>query len=490
MLTRSPARRAIAVGLTLALTVAGVVTIQTMSMLPSEFELTDSAAHAHGASVESVSVADLRGVAGDGPVRRFTMVAARTTIRLPSGASIGALAFNQSVPGPEIRVTVGDTVEVTLRNTDVAEGVTLHWHGYPVPNGEDGVAGVTQDAVAPGGEFVYRFQATTPGTYWYHSHQQSHELVRRGLFGAFVVLPAAPVPAGAIDLSLPVHTFDAEGALNPTVILGKENRMDRLRVEPGSPVRLRMINSDGLPRHFALTGVTAVVDAVDGRGLNGPEPVLNPSIRVAGGGRVDFVFTMPTEPVLASVTEFGQLGLLLGAGDAGGRPPAGTHQEIDLLSYGERADVGIDRDSGFDKSFTLVLDQRIGFFDGRFDTVYTVNGQVFPDIPPQLVDEGDLIRFVFVNRSIETHPMHPHGTQVLVLSRDGKPATGSPVWMDTFDVEPGQTWEVAMRADNPGVWMDHCHNLRHASRGMMFHLAYRGVTSPFMIGHGAGNYPE
>ena len=40
-------------------------------------------------------------------------------------------------------------VEVTLRNTDVGDGVTLHWHGYDVPCGEDGVAGVTQDAVAP-----------------------------------------------------------------------------------------------------------------------------------------------------------------------------------------------------------------------------------------------------------------------------------------------------------------------------------------------------
>jgi len=42
--------------------------------------------------------------------------------------------------------------------------VTLHWHGYLVPNGEDGVAGITQDAVLPGGQFVYRFIANDPGT--------------------------------------------------------------------------------------------------------------------------------------------------------------------------------------------------------------------------------------------------------------------------------------------------------------------------------------
>ena len=56
----------------------------------------------------------------------------------------------------------------------------------------DGTAGVTQDAVPPGGEFVYRFRATHPGTFWYHSHQVTHEQVERGLFGALVVTPRTP----------------------------------------------------------------------------------------------------------------------------------------------------------------------------------------------------------------------------------------------------------------------------------------------------------
>jgi FtsP/CotA-like multicopper oxidase with cupredoxin domain len=199
---------------------------------------------------------------------------------------------------------------------------------------------------------------------------------------------------------------------------------------------------------------------------------------------------MPTGSVLMSVVGADELGLMLRAAETAQRPSAVTYHEIDLHSYGVPADTGISRDSNFDHTFTLVLDQKLAFYDGRFDTTYTVNGQTFPDIPPQLVDEGDLIKFVFVNRSIEPHPMHPHGSHVLILSRDGKPTSGSPLWMDSFNVEAGQIMEVAMRADNPGIWMDHCHNLRHASRGMMFHLAYRGVTSPFMAGHSPGNYPE
>ncbi|MFD0473405.1 multicopper oxidase domain-containing protein [Nonomuraea thailandensis] len=94
-----------------------------------------------------------------------------------------------------------------------------------------------------------------------------------------------------------------------------------------------------------------------------------------------------------------------------------------------------------------------------------------------------------MNRGKETHPMHPHGHHVLVLSRDGRPATG-PLWMDSFDVAPGEVWEVALPADNPGIWMSHCHDLGHAALGMTFHLAYEGVTTPFDAGADSGNHPE
>ena len=94
------------------------------------------------------------------------------------------------------------------------------------------------------------------------------------------------------------------------------------------------------------------------------------------------------------------------------------------------------------------------------------------------------------NDGTETHPMHLHGHHVRVLSRDGVPATGSPWWADTLGVEPGEEYVVAFRADNPGVWMDHCHNLTHAAAGMVMHLSYEGVSTPFAHTDGAGNIPE
>jgi FtsP/CotA-like multicopper oxidase with cupredoxin domain len=153
--------------------------------------------HAHGA----VSVSNLKGPRTGTPDARFALTARRAEIRLASGKVVDALTFNGMSPGPELRVREGDLVEVVLTNADVETGVTLHWHGVDVPNGEDGVAGVTQDAVRPGERYVYRFRAEQRGTFWYHTHQVSSKEVRRGLFGEPVGHEPEASRAGAARLA-------------------------------------------------------------------------------------------------------------------------------------------------------------------------------------------------------------------------------------------------------------------------------------------------
>ena len=97
-----------------------------------------------------------------------------------------AWTFNGSVPGPEIRVKEGENVKIKLKN-ELPEPVTIHWHGLPVPNNMDGIPGVTMNAVQPGKSFTYEFKATVPGTYWYHSHQNSADQVDKGLYGSLIV---------------------------------------------------------------------------------------------------------------------------------------------------------------------------------------------------------------------------------------------------------------------------------------------------------------
>jgi FtsP/CotA-like multicopper oxidase with cupredoxin domain len=420
----------------------------------------------------STDLSTLRGPdspAPGGTVRRFTLTAEQATVTLPSGATTRAWTFNGQVPGPPMAVQVGDLVEVTLHNTDIADGVTLHWHGYDVPAAEDGVPGLTQDAVLPGQSFVYRFRADRAGSYWYHTHEVSDLGVRMGLYGVLTV--TAPGASDGVDLAVPVHTFNGStvvGAIAPPT------------VAPSTPVRLRLINTDNTPRVVGLVGSPMRVAAVDGTDLNDPTPLSDMGLRIAAGGRYDVTFAMPDHAVALRVARTDTV-LTLGTG----APPAadvGSWPVLDLLHYGRPAATPFGAGSHFDRSFTLVLDR--GLVSTSY--AYTVNGSGFPHIPTEVVREGDLVRFTIVNRSQDIHPWHLHGHRVLVLSRDGAAPTGSPLWMDTFDVRPGEVWQVAFRADNPGIWMNHCHNLAHAEQGMVLHLAYEGVGSPYHGGHGGG----
>jgi FtsP/CotA-like multicopper oxidase with cupredoxin domain len=439
----------------------------------------------------TVSVADLRTPAvavpaAGGQVVRLTLTARHQQVALPSGRAVDGWTFG-SLPGPEIRVRQGDLVEVTLANQDIADGVTLHWHGYPVPNGEDGVAGVTQDAVAPGQTFSYRFIAREVGTYWYHTHQVSTEGVQRGLFGALIVEPTAPIGAvvQGVDLVVPVHTFDG------IPVVGDTDGVLARAVPPGQRVRVRLINTDRTPHRISVDGTAVTVAAVDGTDLVGPAPVSGRVLRVPAAGRYDVTFQMPDGPVAFGVEGAPDTGLRLSATGDSAPVPFTDGPDLDLLSYGTPAAVPGFADADVTRDATLVLDRQFRFLNGIPTLAQTVNGDVHPFVPPIEVAEGDLLRLTVVNRSAETHPMHPHGHRVLVESRNGEPVRGSPLWLDTFDVQPGEVWTVLLRADNPGIWMAHCHNLEHATQGMVVHLVYQGVSTPYTLGGGpADNRPE
>jgi FtsP/CotA-like multicopper oxidase with cupredoxin domain len=439
-----------------------------------------SGVHSHNHLTGGLTVTALRDPAG-APNERFTLTAERSTVRLSSGREIDALTFDGQVPGPELRVRQGDLVEVTLVNRDVSGGVTIHWHGIDVPNAEDGVAGVTQNAVLPGQHYTYRFRVNQIGTFWYHTHQASSKQVRRGLFGPIVIEPRRPTRG--LDLTLVSHTFAATPTLNAS------DEVQRRAVRPGTPVRLRLVNSDGTPRRFQLSGTPFRVLALDGTELNGPSLLRDVSVEVAGGGRVDLGFVMPSRPVLLS-GENAAVGLALSADGSALPPPTPPRGEFDPLGYGGPTPTPFDASSRFDRRFELNIGRKPGFLDGRPGLQWTINGRIYPRVPMFVVRKGDLVEMTISNHTGSVHPMHLHGHHLLVLSRDGVPASGSPWWADTLNVKPHQTYVVAFRADNPGIWMDHCHNLRHAAKGLTMHLAYEGVSTPFKAGDAARNQPE
>jgi FtsP/CotA-like multicopper oxidase with cupredoxin domain len=179
----------------------------------------------------------------------------------------------------------------------------------------------------------------------------------------------------------------------------------------------------------------------------------------------------------------------VGPTGAGVPARAAPDRQVDLLAYGGPAPLPFDP-ADADRRFGYEIGRRIGLLDGRPGFWWTVNGRLFPDVPMFHVTEGDVVRMTITNESGDVHPMHLHGHHAVVLSRDGVPATGSPWWVDSLNVEDGESYEIAFVADNPGIWMDHCHNLDHARDGLVAHLAYAGVTGSFQVGGDAHNEPE
>ena len=107
-----------------------------------------SATGHHGDHAGTISVSDLVEDT-DRPADVVVELTARQgTVTLASGREVDGYTFNGTSPGPTIEATEGDLLEVRVHNEDVEDGISVHWHGVDVPNAEDGVAGVTQDAIA------------------------------------------------------------------------------------------------------------------------------------------------------------------------------------------------------------------------------------------------------------------------------------------------------------------------------------------------------
>ncbi|MCD2443133.1 multicopper oxidase family protein [Agromyces sp. SYSU K20354] len=413
---------------------------------------------------------------------RVELVARQQVIEVPGGHAVDGYTLNGTSPGPEIRARQGDLVEVEFVNESVSAGATLHWHGIDVPNAADGVAGITQDAVPVGGRHVYRFEAADAGTYWYHSHQVSHEQVKGGLLGAIVIDSAAPPAVVAdVDVTALLHVYGGQHTLNGRV------EDQHVAASPGETVRVRVINSD--PGTAAVWSADTIrVLATDGHEVNAPTAVEGQRVLIPAGGRADVVVQAPPSGAVR-LHVGGARSIEIGEPGASTQPARQPSRTLDLLAYGDPAPLGFEASSP-DRSYDYVVARRFGIIDGRPGNFWTINGRLFPDVPMFHVREGEVVAMRIVNDSGEVHPMHLHGHHIAVLSRDGVAASGSPWIVDSLDVHPGESYEIAFVADNPGIWSDHCHTLPHAVDGLIAHVMYEGVTTPFTINGDAGNQPE
>lgn len=91
----------------------------------------------------------------------------------------------------------------------------------------------------------------------------------------------------------------------------------------------------------------------------------------------------------------------------------------------------------------------------------SLNGKSFPATIPISAKRGEWVEVHYLNEGMQSHPMHLHGLDQLVVAKDGFPLP-EPYLVDTLSVAPGERYTVLIHADNPGVWAYHCHILSHA----------------------------
>lgn len=132
-------------------------------------------------------------VRSDG-VKVFDLTASIIDWEVSPGEFVEAWAYNGQVPGPWIRLDVGDRVEINVAN-ETTLGTDVHWHGISTPNEMDGVAPYTQEPIAPGETFTYAFEAERRSIGMYHAHLHSQISVPNGMFAPFTI-GATPLPSG------------------------------------------------------------------------------------------------------------------------------------------------------------------------------------------------------------------------------------------------------------------------------------------------------
>jgi FtsP/CotA-like multicopper oxidase with cupredoxin domain len=246
-------------------------------------------------------------------VKEFHLTAKEVEVELQPGTKVKAWTYNGTMPGPEIRVTEGDLVRVTLKN-ELPTATTIHWHGVDVPNAMDGPAGLSQAPVEPGETFIYEFIATPGGTRWYHTHTDVSTQILLGLYGAFIVEPKDGLADLDRDYTYILTEWDAE--LTPAVALGEEPRGPRdqelrggefgtdyflmngkmhdaippIVVSEGDKVRIRLINAGNVPHPFHTHGHSFKIVATDGNPVPDVAQLTKDTVLVAPGERYDIEF--------------------------------------------------------------------------------------------------------------------------------------------------------------------------------------------------------
>ncbi|MBI3941770.1 MAG: multicopper oxidase domain-containing protein [Chloroflexi bacterium] len=216
---------------------------------------------------------------------------------------VGAYSYNGTVPGPMLRLTVGDRVRFVVKN-ELPEPTSIHWHGLQIDNSQDGAADVTQKPIEPGETFMYEWTVPpTPGTFFYHTHFSPDRQQTLGLYGLLEIETQNPVPTVDVDVPILLQewtvinevTFPAMdfAGMQPNffTINGKSYpETETINVKVGQKVRLRIVGSGQFIHPMHLHGQPFRIVATDGNPVPEGAQLLKDTVLVGPGERYDVEF--------------------------------------------------------------------------------------------------------------------------------------------------------------------------------------------------------
>jgi FtsP/CotA-like multicopper oxidase with cupredoxin domain len=395
--------------------------------------------------------------------------------------TIKAWGLNQSVPGPVIKATKGDTVKIKVKN-ELPEATILHWHGIRLPSAMDGTTDV-QKPIQPGEEFEYVFTVPDAGTFWYHSHHNETQQVERGMYGSLIVE----------DESDPL--FDADRVLViDDMKLSGDNTFKK-----GNLIRQWMERHDGREGNIPLMNGRADYHIQMHAGQKERWRIVNAAsaryFRLSLGGKQFKIISTdggllekPKSATEVLMTPGERIEIIVGPFDTG------EQFNIESLPY-NRMTFTKTRHRNYANVTVAKAQPSVAFIPSQLRTIeslapqnaeptrkikfsvgpslkhgidFLVNGQTHTEDKP--VNIGELQVWEISNTSMMDHPFHLHGFFFQVIEENGE-APKEVAWKDTYNLRPRSTIKIAWMPDNrPGRWMYHCHILEHHEAGMMAHF--------------------
>ena len=239
--------------------------------------------------------------------KEFHLVAEPVVRELAPGMKAHLWGYNGQSPGPTIEVVEGDKVRIFVTNK-LPEHTTIHWHGQRLPNGMDGVGGLTQPQIPVGKTYAYEFVAKRPGTFMYHPHADEMVQIAMGMMGFWVTHPKDPgLQRVDRDFVFLLNAYDVDpGSFTPKVMTMLDFNLwtfnsrvfpgiDPMVARKGDRVRIRIGNLTMTNHPIHLHGHEFEVTGTDGgwvpKSARWPEVTID--VAVGQMRAIEFVATDP-----------------------------------------------------------------------------------------------------------------------------------------------------------------------------------------------------